>query len=101
VKSHNQENALTARAAAACSLTRAADFDQYFDHLHSVALELTGLLNRRSLLVDAKLEIDRCRSGRPLVAIMVDIDNFKELNDRYGYALGGEVIRQVAGRIQE
>jgi diguanylate cyclase (GGDEF)-like protein len=50
--------------------------------------ELTGLPNRRAL------ELRLRRGQRPLV--MVDVDNFKGFNDRWGHAAGDQVLRRVA-----
>ncbi|MDT8410100.1 MAG: tetratricopeptide repeat-containing diguanylate cyclase [Wenzhouxiangellaceae bacterium] len=58
---------------------------------------LTGLLNRRAFAELADLQQQRCRDqGMPLTIAMVDIDNFKALNDRYGHAAGDEVLQQLA-----
>ena len=59
--------------------------------------ELTGLLNRRGL--DAGLIIERRRAqrdGTSIIALLIDIDKFKETNDKEGHAVGDLVIRQVA-----
>jgi len=57
---------------------------------------LTGLLNRRAWL--EKLEDELARSGRfglPLAVILLDMDNFKHINDNYGHAMGDAVLRGV------
>ncbi len=60
--------------------------------------ELTGLANRRSFYEDFEREWKRARRyGGPITAIMVDIDHFKEVNDRYGHQTGDEYLRRVAG----
>ena len=58
--------------------------------------ELTGAYNRRhfTMLATGQLEIAQ-RNHRPLVAMMVDIDHFKRVNDTYGHATGDEVIRAI------
>ncbi|WP_420406623.1 GGDEF domain-containing protein [Hoeflea sp.] len=60
---------------------------------------LTGALNRRA----AQEETTRiCENGAEDVAfLMLDIDDFKSLNDRYGHATGDDCIRQVAQCIAE
>lgn len=63
---------------------------------------LTGLLNRRGLLELAEREIQRSRrTSEPLSLVMADIDDFKQLNDQYGHAIGDEVLRHLARRIEQ
>ena len=57
---------------------------------------LTGLSNRRALYEAAELEFQRWnRMPRPLSVVMIDIDHFKQVNDRYGHAAGDEVLRHL------
>jgi diguanylate cyclase (GGDEF)-like protein len=59
--------------------------------------DLTGLYNRRSLFHAFETELARCQRYRRGVSIlMVDIDRFKDVNDRHGHRAGDEVLRQVA-----
>ena len=58
---------------------------------------LTGLANRRSFELALAREVDRvARSGESALLLMVDIDHFKQVNDRHGHAAGDLVIRAVA-----
>jgi diguanylate cyclase (GGDEF)-like protein len=57
---------------------------------------LTGVLNRRAFFDRSQHVCERAEAGAPLSAIMLDIDHFKRINDRFGHALGDEVIRRVA-----
>jgi diguanylate cyclase (GGDEF)-like protein len=58
---------------------------------------LTGIYNRRHFMVSAEAEWGRFhRYHRPLSMLMVDIDHFKSINDRYGHAVGDEAIKFVA-----
>jgi diguanylate cyclase (GGDEF)-like protein len=58
--------------------------------------ELTGLSNRRSFFRQAVRELNRAvRNGRPLAALMIDLDHFKQINDRFGHTLGDWVLQKV------
>ncbi len=63
---------------------------------------LTGLLNRRHFMLSLEREIDRvARSGEPALLLMVDIDHFKQVNDRYGHLVGDAAIKAVAQVLSE
>jgi diguanylate cyclase (GGDEF)-like protein len=58
---------------------------------------LTGILNRRYFLSQSAAELSRVRRyGFPLSVLMIDIDHFKSVNDRYGHSVGDQVIRTIA-----
>jgi diguanylate cyclase (GGDEF)-like protein len=61
---------------------------------------LTGIANRRMLLSVAAHELARHRrAGRRLTVVMMDLDGFKPLNDRFGHAAGDEMLRAVADQL--
>jgi diguanylate cyclase (GGDEF)-like protein len=62
---------------------------------------LTGALNRRGFDEALRREVDRARRNRrELSLIMIDVDRFKEINDRCGHPAGDEVLIRLAARIQ-
>lgn len=63
---------------------------------------LTGLANRRHFAEVMQHEWRRAARSESLVAVlMIDIDHFKHLNDRFGHVRGDDCLRQVAGIIAE
>jgi diguanylate cyclase (GGDEF)-like protein len=61
---------------------------------------LTGLPNRRGFLDVVDHELKRsARSGDPCSVVMLDLDHFKEINDRHGHAAGDAVLQAAASRL--
>ena len=76
------------------------DYQQNLSHL-ATEDPLTQLLNHRGL--ESALHITLAQAARqqlPTAAIMVDIDNFKEVNTNFGNEAGDQVIRQIAHYLQ-
>ncbi len=61
----------------------------YLDHL-------TGLFNRRQMDIHLSDRVRMAKDGRPLSCILLDIDHFKEVNDRLGHVLGDEALKDAA-----
>lgn len=58
---------------------------------------LSGLYSKRYFESQLKLLIKSARtSGRPLSLIMIDVDDFKQINDNYGHPFGDRVLRSIA-----
>ena len=72
------------------------------EHLERLATydSLTGLLNRQSVLERAGVELRRAwRTGGRMGLVMVDVDRFKDVNDRHGHAQGDSVLKAVAASL--
>ncbi|MBI3686034.1 MAG: GGDEF domain-containing protein [Actinobacteria bacterium] len=78
-------------------LAEAVERDRLHAQLEWQALRdpLTGLLNRRGFFDRA----GAFGAGRDLLVISVDIDDFKQVNDRFGHSVGDDVLREVAGML--
>jgi diguanylate cyclase (GGDEF)-like protein len=58
--------------------------------------DLTGLPDRRQFSREVTRHIEMARRiGRPLSCIIMDVDDFKKVNERYGHPAGDKVIRQI------
>ncbi len=101
-------------------LEKNLELEQAYQALEEVSLtdQLTGLRNRRFFLqnVDADVamslrgyetglhrELNECdlQAAKDLVFFMVDLDHFKEVNDRYGHAAGDSILVQMQERLRE
>jgi len=61
---------------------------------------LTGVANRRALETGLQREWQRCRDRRdPIGLLMIDVDHFKQYNDRHGHQAGDLVLKSVADRL--
>jgi two-component system cell cycle response regulator len=61
---------------------------------------LTGLYNRKHILDMLDMELDQCgRFGQGLSIMLVDLDHFKAVNDRFGHAAGDQVLSVMAQRM--
>ena len=61
---------------------------------------LTGLYNRRFAEQRLKAEIARSeRKGHPLIVVLIDLNDFKQINDTYGHQAGDTVLKEFAKRL--
>jgi diguanylate cyclase (GGDEF)-like protein len=63
---------------------------------------LTGCLNRRGFEELLRAEVDQgVRTGQPLTVLMLDLNDFKSVNDTHGHAAGDELLRWTGARLTE
>jgi diguanylate cyclase (GGDEF)-like protein len=63
---------------------------------------LTQLWNRKKIVELLEEELNRnYRDNKPVGVIMLDIDNFKSINDTYGHLIGDKIIIEVASRLKK
>jgi len=62
---------------------------------------LTGLLNRLFLTENLQRIIDSATTHEPVSFIMLDVDNFKTINDEYGHLIGDDVLKVVCTKVRE
>lgn len=90
---------LRARLTVARRLVEANDrLREYASRMEELATtdSLTGAANRRSLFDFAERELARnARYQTPCTALLLDVDAFKEINDRHGHAAGDSVLKRV------
>jgi diguanylate cyclase (GGDEF)-like protein len=68
----------------------------------SIRDPLTDLYNRRHFNETLRKEVERSeRYGHNLAFLMIDVDRFKEINDRYSHQIGDEVLKEVADLLTE
>lgn len=76
---------------------------QLFEEVKALSLidPLTGLANRRALERDLARDFAAARRGRPLTAVLFDIDGFKRFNDTLGHMAGDEALRALGAVLQK
>lgn len=80
------------------------EFKAYLDVCEEAAFtdHLTGLANRRRFERQLEREVGRVlRFERPFTLLMIDIDNFKNLNDSFGHDAGDDAIRRISRVLRE
>lgn len=99
----SRDDLLSQQRAATDAQLRMQQLQQELKQLSEVVRidQLTGVLNRRGMDEAFNTEIARYqRSGEPLSIALLDIDNFKVLNDQHGHAVGDEALKHLANVVK-
>ncbi len=78
---------------------RGALLNMYIDPTHLDPL--SGLFNHKFLTENMQIVVDTADVNHPVSFIMIDIDDFKRINDEYGHLIGDDVLKMVAGKMRE
>src|SRR5207342_741083 len=60
---------------------------------------LTGLANRRKLLLDLEAELERAHAGERRMLALFDLNGFKTYNDTFGHPAGDALLTRLAGKL--
>ena len=89
----------SAASQAARTIARTREYDR--NRLSALTDSLTGLYNARHLSLFLDKELERARTeDRPLTVLVLDLDNFKPVNDQFGHTRGNEVLRDLGAVFQ-
>lgn len=79
------------------------ELEKNIDLLYEIATidEKTGVYNHKFFDTISRIEFEKAKRGKDLSILIVDIDNFKKLNDTYGHFFGDKVLKKLADVLKE
>jgi diguanylate cyclase (GGDEF)-like protein len=96
----NEKNKKIGTIVSLNDITRQKELMQKMEKIASID-ELTGIYNRRQLIILTELEIARARrTFRPISILVIDLDSFKQINDDFGHLLGDKALKAVTRNIK-
>ncbi len=99
---HLRESRTSLQALAGQTVLGLVNADHAADLRHQAFHDaLTGLANRTLLHHHLDRAVARARRGAPLAVLLIDLDGFKQINDRYGHATGDFLLVNVAQRLRD
>ncbi len=81
---------------------RRGEKDRLYEEQRASKDPLTGLNNRRAFHAQVKQIWKKCqRQKQPMAVVLIDLDNFKQINDNHGHATGDKVLEATAKQLQD
>lgn len=79
------------------------NLEKNIDHLYEIATidEKTGVYNNKFFKTVSEMELDKAKRGSKLSILMIDLDNFKKLNDTYGHLIGDKMLQRLGFVLKE
>jgi diguanylate cyclase (GGDEF)-like protein/PAS domain S-box-containing protein len=62
---------------------------------------ITNIANRYMLVQELEVAYERCHTNEDFSILFIDIDHFKQINDRYGHNLGDQVLKHIASHLED
>lgn len=80
------------------------ELEKNIDYLYELATidEKTGVYNNKFFKTISEMELDKAKRGlEPLSLLIIDLDNFKKLNDTYGHLIGDKMLQRLGHVLKE
>ncbi|MEK6908747.1 MAG: GGDEF domain-containing protein [Nanoarchaeota archaeon] len=80
------------------------EIEKNIDYLYEIATidEKTGVYNNKFFKTISEMELDKTKRGiGPLSLLIIDLDNFKKLNDKYGHLIGDKILHRLGFVLKE
>jgi|SRR3989344_3830425 len=79
------------------------EIEKNIDYLYEIATidEKTGVYNNKFFKTISEMELDKAKRGSKLSLLIIDIDNFKKLNDTHGHLVGDKMLKRLGSVLKE
>src|SRR3989338_9169117 len=79
------------------------ELEKNINYLYEIATidEKTGVYNNKFFKTISEMELDKAKRGSKLSLLIIDIDNFKKLNDTHGHLVGDKMLKRLGSVLKE